>query len=434
MITIIENPSPSEFTDICKRPVLKSKDLQGFIADVFKQVESSGDVAVKEFTRTFDRAELNDLRVDSAEVERAFAQMESELMYAVQRASENIRAFHTAQIRDETKLDFGNGIRLGQKAVPIKRVGIYIPGGTAPLLSTILMLAIPAQIAGCKEIVLCSPPSFNGAIHPSILAVANMCGIKEIYACGGAQAVAAMAIGTESIKKVMKIFGPGNQFVMAAKAFAMNYGCAMDLPAGPSELLVYADDQAIPSFVAADLLSQAEHGADSQVVCVASSSKMALEILEETYSQVESLPRRDIAMKALENSRFVVIENLDEAIDFINEYGAEHLILASVNAEEMLDQVQNAGSVFLGNFCPESAGDYASGTNHTLPTNGWAKSYSGVNVDAFTKKITYQSISEHGLREIGGVVTTMARAEELEAHARAIDVRLNYLNKLPFEQ
>jgi len=310
MISILENPNKEDYINLCRRPMMKNEDLQAVVSNIFRKVESAGDQAILDFTLEFDGAKLDGLLVDEDVINRAFAQMKGELKTAVQKASKNIEAFHSAQLSKEINIDFGNGIKLGQKSVPIQRVGIYIPGGTAPLLSTILMLALPARIAGCKEIVLCSPPTFDGAVRPSILAVAKMCGITEIYACGGAQAIAAMAIGTKSIKKVMKVFGPGNQYVTAAKALAVNYGCAMDLPAGPSELMVYADESSIASFVAADLLSQAEHGADSQVVLVASSNKIALETQQQIFEQIETLPRKEIAIQALSNSRFVVINNL----------------------------------------------------------------------------------------------------------------------------
>lgn len=423
-MNLLLNPNPTEFMKLAKRPSLEHVNLQRIVTDIYSEIEDKGDQAVKEFTKKYDQVELQNLRVDLDLLNEAYAQMDEKLKTAVSSASKNIHSFHSSQLTEINNLEVQKDIVLSQKNVGIQRIGIYIPGGTAPLLSTILMLAIPATIAGCQEIVLCSPPSYNGTIHPSILATAKMCGINEVYACGGAQAIAAMALGTESIKKVMKVFGPGNQYVTAAKEYALRYGVAMDLPAGPSELLVFADKTAVPAFVAADLLSQAEHGADSQVVLLSNSMDIISKVYEELANQIQSLPRRDIAEAALKNSKSIYFESTNLAFEFVNEYAPEHLIIACEEPQQYVEYIKNAGSVFLGNYCPESAGDYASGTNHTLPTNGWAKSFSGVNIDAFTKKISFQAINKEGLESLALTVTTMAREEQLEAHARAIDIRL----------
>ena len=423
-MNLLINPDPAEFYELTKRPSIESENLQNIIADVYANIEKNGDQAVKEFTKKYDGVELENLRVNEDELTEAYTQMDEKLKTAISIASKNIHSFHAAQLADVKNLEVQEGIVLSQRNVGIQRVGIYIPGGTAPLLSTILMLAIPAKIAHCKENVLCSPPTYNGGIHPSILATAKMCGITEVYSVGGAQAIAAMAIGTESIKKVMKVFGPGDQYVTSAKEYALRYGVAMDLPAGPSELLVFADKSAVSAFIASDLLSQAEHGGDSQVVLVSTSNEIISEVYEELANQIQTLPRKKIAESALLNSKAVFFDSIENAFQFVNEYAPEHLIIASESPTKYVELIENAGSVFLGNFCPESAGDYASGTNHTLPTNGWAKSYSGVNIDAFTKKISFQSINKEGLKLLAPSVTTIAREEQLEAHARAIDIRL----------
>ena len=418
-----ENPKKNDFISLTSRPTIQAKDLQQIITNIYSEIELRGDLAIKDFTKKYDGFSLESFIVGKSIIDEAYAQIDITLKNAILKAYNNIEVFHKAQAAENLKVEIEDGIELSQKSVGIERVGIYIPGGTAPLLSTILMLAIPARIAGCKQIVLCSPPTFDGGIHPSILATAKICGIKEIYSIGGAQAIAALSVGTETIPKVMKVFGPGNQYVTAAKEYALNYGVAMDLPAGPSELLVFADKTAIPAFVAADLLSQAEHGIDSQVILVCVEKAIAKQVEKELQNQVQDLPRKEIAKACLINSRSILFKTIDDAFEFINEYAPEHLIIASENAEEYVDKIVNAGSVFLGNYCPESAGDYASGTNHTLPTSGWAKSFSGVNLDAFTKKITFQSISKKGLKSLAKTITSIAREEQLEAHARAIDIR-----------
>ncbi len=419
------NPSREMYDQLVRRPTISAREMRNTISTVFKEIELKGDEAVKSFTSAYDSVDLEKIQVGKEVLERAYAQMDKSLIQAIRTAKENIYSFHEAQYPTDINIEINKGIQLLQRSVPIERIGIYIPGGTAPLLSTILMLAIPARIAGCKEIVLCSPPTYKGSIHPSILATAHICGIQEVYAVGGAQAIAAMAIGTETIRKVMKVFGPGNQFVTAAKEYAIDYGVAMDLPAGPSELLVFADETSVPAFIAADLLSQAEHGVDSQVVLITTSNDIAIQVKNEVYDQVERLPRKSIATEALKNSFSVVIDSPEEAFYFINQYAPEHLIIASEQPSSYIDKIQNAGSVFLGNYCPESAGDYASGTNHTLPTSGWAKAYNGVNIDSYMKKITFQHINKEGLELIGNAITLMAREEQLEAHARAVDIRLN---------
>ncbi len=411
------------------RPQFSQADLTEKTTAIFHDVKQNGDEALFLLNKKFDGCESNILRVSQQELQNAAENLDKELKESILIAKENITKFHRAQIRESIKLVTSSGVVCEQRSVPITRVGLYIPGGTAPLFSTILMLAIPAQLAGCKEIVLCSPPNNNGKIHPTILAVASLCGIEEVYQVGGGQAVAAMTLGTKSIKKVHKIFGPGNQYVTAAKEMATKYGVAIDMPAGPSEVLVYADETSIPAFVASDLLSQAEHGVDSHVVCVVSSQALVNPILEEVELQLSKLPRRDLAKETLSNSLIIVEENVKKAFDYINEYAPEHLIISSENPDQYIAKIENAGSVFLGNFTPESAGDYASGTNHTLPTYGWAKSFSGVNIDSFTKKITYQNISREGILGLGKAIVNMAEGEQLQAHANAVKLRMEYLNK-----
>jgi histidinol dehydrogenase len=421
---IIIEPKMSNYKTLTTRPKKDSQELGAVVKDIFDQVEKYGDKALIGFTERFDNCRLDALLVSNEEIDRASSSVSEELQEAIMRAKMNIETFHLTQLTDPILVQIADGIECMQKSVAIERVGIYIPGGTAPLFSTVLMLAVPAILAGCKEIVLCSPPNSNGNIHPAILWTAQLCGVTSIYKVGGAQAIAAMSIGTESIPKVAKVFGPGNQYVTAAKAYAQNYGVAMDMPAGPSELLVYADNTCVPEFVAADLLSQAEHGTDSQVILVATNSGIITEVNKELANQIKVLPRKDIAKDALSNSKAIVILNQRDAFDYINDYAPEHLIIASVNASDYVAKIINAGSVFLGNYCPESAGDYASGTNHTLPTDGWAKSYNGVNVDSFSRKITFQSISKKGIQGLGDTVITMAENESLQAHANAVKVRL----------
>lgn len=424
MIKVYSNLTDSELFDLVQRPQMEENSLDATINEVFNNVKSLGDEQLKKYTLLFDKVEISSIKVDNQHLVAAFENLDSELKSAIMIAKSNITKFHQAQMPKTVELETMTGVKCIQKPIAIERVGIYIPGGTAPLFSTILMLAIPAEIAGCKEVVLCSPPTHYGEIHPAILATAHICGVKEVYQVGGSQAVAAMALGTESIKKVAKIFGPGNQYVTAAKEKAQKYGVAMDMPAGPSEVLVYADVTCVPAYVAADLLSQAEHGVDSQVVCVVSKSYLAEQINAAVIDQLKDLPRKNLAEKALENSLIIIEENVDRAFAYINAYAPEHFIIASDDAEVLADRVINAGSVFMGNFCPESVGDYASGTNHTLPTYGWASSYSGVNVDAFLRKVTFQSVTCEGLMDLGKVVITMAEAEQLQAHANAVKIRL----------
>ena len=420
MFTQIQYPSRSEYASICERPALEQGTLDTLIADVFTQVKKSGDQALRDLTISFEKREITEILYTAEEINLKAAQTDPTLQKAIDQAYANIYAFHEAQKLVTTKIEINPGVFCWQKATGIDKVGIYIPGGTAPLFSTVLMLAIPARIAGCLEVVLCTP-----AVHPAIFYAAKICGITKMAKIGGSQAVAALSLGTESIPAVYKIFGPGNQYVTAAKMYANRLGTAIDMPAGPSELAVYADSTAIPAFIASDLLSQAEHGVDSQVILVSTSAEIISETMKEITSQLISLPRKELAEKALANSKFVLVANQKDAIDLLNEYAAEHLILACDNEEDFSDEIRNAGSIFLGNYTPESAGDYASGTNHTLPTNGFARAYSGVNLDSFTKKITLQSISKKGLEQLGNTIIDMAEAESLQAHANAVKIRLN---------
>ena len=387
-----------------------------------------GDAAVKEYEELFDHVKLDTLAVSQAEIDEAVAMVSPELMGAIQLAHDNIYTFHASQKFTGEKVEVAPGVVCWQKSVPIERVGLYIPGGTAPLFSTVLMLATPAKIAGCREIVLCTPPNGEGKVNPAILAAAKIAGVSRIFKAGGVQAIGAMAYGTESVLKVDKIFGPGNQFVMAAKQQVSLHDAAIDMPAGPSEVAVVADDTANPVFVAADLLSQAEHGRDSQVILITTSEAMAKRVNEEVHRQLELLPRKDLASASLQYSKLIIVHNVDEAVDMTNEYAPEHLILAVDNYLAFAERVVNAGSVFLGNYSCESAGDYASGTNHTLPTSGYAKAYSGVNLDSFCRKITFQELTPQGVRTIGPAVELMAAAEQLDAHKNAMTVRLSSLS------
>lgn len=421
------NPSRQELKDICQRPEMPADQINEVVRGVFEEVREKGDLALKKYTHFFDKVDLEAFEVPEEIRIKSVELLSNELKSAIEKAMSNIQRFHKAQVADDIKLQTSTGVECWQVKRPIERIGIYIPGGSAPLLSTVLMLAIPAQIASVKEVVLCTPPDKNGQVNPAILYAANLCGVSEIYSVGGAQAIAAMTFGTETIRKVSKIFGPGNQFVTEAKKISQQYGISIDMPAGPSELLVLADKTADAEFVAADLLSQAEHGPDSQVICVVNNQNLAAKIEGEVLSQLLSLPREEIAKVALEASRFVVIENLEDQVDFINEYAPEHLIISTKTPESVLDKVNNAGSVFLGNYTPESAGDYASGTNHTLPTSGFAKAFSGVNMDAFYKKITVQEISKEGILDLGPTIEVLAEAEQLQGHKNAVTVRLNKL-------
>jgi len=423
----ILEPDYTEFESLAKRPELELSQLENSVRDIFNEVKSSGDLALKNYALKFDQAEISNLQVTNEELDEAEQFISNELKAAIETAYANIYKFHAAQQTAIEKIETMPGVTCWRKSVGIEKVGIYIPGGTAPLFSTVLMLAIPAQIAGCKEITLCFPPNKQGKIHPAILYTAKRCGITKIAKCGGAQAIAALTFGTESINKVYKIFGPGNQYVTMAKTLATRFGVAIDMPAGPSEVLVYADESCRPEFVAADLLSQAEHGNDSQVILIAKNEEIAKQIITETQQQLGELSRMQFASNALQNSKAIVIASQEKAIDFINLYAPEHLILACEQAKIIADKIINSGSVFIGNYTPESAGDYASGTNHTLPTNGYAKNYSGVSLDSFVKKITFQEITPDGLKNIGEAIEAMAEAEQLTAHKNAVTIRLNSL-------
>ena len=423
----IKYPEREQWAEILKRPTQEKANLESIVSGVFEAIKTSGDQALKEFTAKFDGAHLEQLQVTKAELAAASKDTPLELKNAIDHAARNIEAFHKAQVAKEEHVITQPGVECWRKVTPIEKVGLYIPGGTAPLFSTVLMLAIPAKIAGCKEIVLCTPPNKEGKINPAILYAASSVGCTKVFKLGGIQAVGAMAYSTESVPSVYKIFGPGNQYVTAAKQMASLDGVAIDMPAGPSEVLVYADETGNPEFIASDLLSQAEHGADSQVVFVTCVERLIDDVKDAVKRQLSDLPRKEIAKKALDNSVYILMKNEKEALALINEYGPEHLIIGAKNEALFIDQVTNAGSVFLGNYTPESAGDYASGTNHTLPTNGYAKSYSGVSLDSYTKKITYQRISQEGLKTLGPVIEIMAEAEELFAHKNAVTLRLHNL-------
>jgi len=396
----IYNPAKENWQDVLKRPTQTLEAIEGTVENIFAEVRVGGDSVIKKYTEKFDKAVISDFLVSKHEIEEAGSLVSPDLKDAIQLAKRNIEAFHQAQKTERVSLETAEGVLCWQEKRPIQKVGLYIPGGTAPLFSTILMLAVPANIAGCKEIILCSPPNQEGKIHPAILYTAHLCGVTQIFKVGGIQAVAAMTFGTETIPNVYKIFGPGNQYVTVAKQLATKYGVAIDMPAGPSELLVLADDSANAAFVASDLLSQAEHGVDSQVILVSTSRKFIENVEKEVEKQLEKLPRKKIAEKAIENSRLILVENDQTAADLINEYGPEHYIVCVENEDFFIDNIHNAGSVFIGNYTPESAGDYASGTNHTLPTNGYAKQYSGVNLDSYMKSMTFQKISEKGILNI----------------------------------
>jgi histidinol dehydrogenase len=421
-------PQPDELEVILKRPVTDIKKIEKIVEPILKKVMRKGDKALRKFNLEYDHVEIEDLLVTEEEFQEAERLLTPALKGAINVAKNNIEKFHAAQKDHDIEVETFPGVICSRKVVPIQKVGLYVPGGTAPLFSTVLMLGIPAKLAGCKEIVICTPANHAGKINPAILYSASILGIYKIVKVGGAQAIAAMAFGTETVPQVDKIFGPGNQYVTAAKQLVSRLGIGIDMPAGPSEVMVYADETSIPSFVASDLLSQAEHGVDSQVMFVTNREDLIDQVNQELEKQLETLPRKEIAVKSLENSYAVLVNDENEAIKIINQYGPEHLILAVKNANEVADAVVNAGSVFIGNFTPESAGDYASGTNHTLPTNGYAKSYSGVSLDSFMKKITFQKISEKGLLELGPVIEAMATAEHLIAHKEAVTIRLNYIN------
>ncbi len=429
MIKILINPEEAELEKALERPVRKLKSIKKIVKPVLKSVKKKGDRALFRYSYEYDHVQLDSLIVSAEELEAAEKMVENSLKKAINLARENIERFHRAQPAPTVEIETTPGVLCKRKSVAIEKVGLYIPGGTAPLFSTVLMLAIPARIAGCREIVLCTPPNRNGKIHPAILYCAKITGVSKVVKIGGAQAIAALAYGTESVPRVYKIFGPGNQFVTAAKQLVAEQGVAIDLPAGPSEVAVFADETAIPEFVALDLLSQAEHGADSQVLLVTTKKKIAQKVIEKADKYLEQLPRREMAQKSWSNSTAVVVEDEKKAVDIINNYAPEHLILSVKNANEVAEKIINAGSVFLGNYSPESAGDYASGTNHTLPTNRAALAFSGVSVDSFVKKITYQTLSEQGIRNLGPAVEKMATAEGLTTHKLAVSVRLQYLKE-----
>ena len=421
---IIKYPPKDQWSEILKRPSLNFDSLFDQVKNTLDEVRHHGDAALRNFTRKFDKVEVDALEVTKEEIAEAIKMVSTELKEAIEMARRNIWKFHSEQQREYTEIQTSPGVYCWQKAVPIEKIGLYVPGGSAPLFSTVLMLGIPAQIAECKEVILCSPPASDGKINPAVLYAAHVAGIHRIFRVGGAQAIAAMAYGTESIPKVYKIFGPGNQYVTAAKQLVSLSDVAIDMPAGPSEVLIIADETANPVYVASDLLSQAEHGADSQVLLVTTTENLIEKTLEQIEIQIEKLPRKETARKALDNSRIILVKNLDEAIAVTNEYAPEHLIISTRSYMVVAEHIVNAGSVFLGNMSPESAGDYVSGTNHTLPTHGFAKAYSGVNLDSFLKKITFQQLTPDGLTNLSNAIILMAENEGLQAHANAVKVRI----------
>ena len=426
MIKRYIEPAREEWHQLCLRTLADDAQVAERVREIIAQVEREGDNAIRSLAKIIDKVELSAIEVTPEERKEAYTLVPQELREAIAKAANNITKFHLAQRFDPVRVETVPGVLCVQRAVPINRVGIYVPGGTAPLFSTVLMLAIPAKVAGCKEIVMCTPADKSGKVAPAVLFAAAVCGVERIFKVGGAQAVAAMAYGTETIPAVDKIFGPGNRYVTKAKEL-LSTKVAIDMPAGPSEVLVLADDEAVPSFVASDLLSQAEHGADSQTILVCSNSSIADAVASELDEQLQQLPRKEIAQKALENSRIIVLSDADDRLDFVNMYAPEHLIISTFDPWGVSARVTSAGSVFVGNYTPESAGDYASGTNHTLPTAGWARSHSGVNVDSFVRKITFQAATPSGLLELGKTIVTMAQAEGLDAHANAVVERLKYI-------
>ncbi|PWU03410.1 MAG: histidinol dehydrogenase [Bacteroidetes bacterium] len=424
-MNIYKFPSKADWDDILKRPSIDSSSLIQSTKAILEDVRAKGDESVKKYSLQFDGISVDEMKVSENEISEAVAHIDTTLKDAIDQAHSNIEKFHLSQVQSTIPVETMPGVKCWRKNVGIEKVGLYIPGGSAPLFSTVLMLAIPANIAGCKEIVLCTPPGKDGKIHPAILYAANKSGVNSIFKIGGVQAIASMTYGTESVPKVHKIFGPGNQYVTCAKMLVQQDGMAIDMPAGPSEVCVLADNSANPSFIAADLLSQAEHGPDSQVVLISDSWTILESVQKEISKQLELLPRKELAVQSLNNSRLVLIENLDRGIELVNAYAPEHLIIACEKDETISEKIINAGSVFLGNYAPESVGDYASGTNHTLPTNGYARAYSGVSIDSFVKKITYQKLSEAGLKTIAPTVVAMAEAEQLHGHANAVLIRFN---------
>ncbi|MBO7579573.1 MAG: histidinol dehydrogenase [Prevotella sp.] len=425
---IIRYPERGEWKKIVERPHLDVSQLNAIVKSVLDDIRANGDKAVMAYEEKFDHVKLSSLVVSEAEIEEAMTLVSEDLLSSLRTAHHNIKAFHEAQRYEGIRVETAPGVTCWQKSVPIDKVGLYIPGGTAPLFSTVLMLATPAKIAGCKEIVLCTPPNREGKVNPAILAAARIAGVNKIFKAGGVQAIGAMAYGTESVPKVYKIFGPGNQYVMAAKQQVSLHDVAIDMPAGPSEVCVVADETSRPDFVAADLLSQAEHGIDSQVFLISTSEKMIEEVRKEIDIQLEQLPRKELAAKTLENSTFVLVHDGQEAMDLSNAYAPEHLIITTANYQELAEKVVNAGSVFLGLYACESAGDYASGTNHTLPTHGYATAYSGVNLDSYNRKVTFQHLTEEGIRSIGHAVEVMAENEQLDAHKNAMTLRVRAID------
>jgi histidinol dehydrogenase len=428
MIKTVLRPDKTRWDELCRRPLFQRNNIKGEVENILNEVRNHGDIALSRFSELFDSIEVTDFRVKKEEIDNAGKTLSNGLKEAIQVAKRNIEKFHKSQIHSDEAVETTYGVRCWRRSIAIDKVGLYIPGGNAPLFSTVLMLGIPAVIAGCKEIVLCSPPGKDGNINAAILYTAGLLGIKSVFKVGGAQAIAAMAYGTETIPRVDKIFGPGNQFVTKAKEIVQSEGVNIDMPAGPSEVLIIADDSSVPSFVAADLISQAEHGIDSHVVLLTNSLNLLGEVKNCIYDQLEELPSRTIAEQSLNGSMLILMSSIDECISFSNMYAPEHLIIVTTNAMKAADEITNAGSVFLGNFSCESAGDYASGTNHTLPTNGYAKSYSGLSVESFIKKISFQYLTARGLEEIGPSIETMAEAETLYGHKNAVSIRLNTIN------
>ena len=427
MIQVFKEPAKKDWPSILARPQFDAAPLEAKVREILMAVRQSGDAAISAYTLAFDKVALINFKLSVEKIEAAEKALPPSLKTAIQLAKVNIEVFHQGQIQKEERIETMPGVWCWRKAVGIEKVGIYIPGGSAPLFSTVLMLGIPAKLAGCKEIILCTPPNEKGEIDPAIIYAASLVGVTAIFTIGGVQAIGALAYGTASVPKVYKIFGPGNQYVTAAKQIIQQEGVAIDMPAGPSEVCVYADETSIASFVAADLLSQAEHGADSQVIFIANSIDIVEQVQKELDMQLALLPRKEMAAKALAHSKAIVIENTEEAIAMINEYAPEHLILSINNAAQVAEKIINAGSIFIGNFSPESVGDYASGTNHTLPTNGFAKAYSGVSMDSFVKKITFQQLTERGLENIAPTVIEMATAEGLQAHSKAVELRVEWI-------
>lgn len=424
----IKYPDKKEWAKLLKRPTIKGKEIKRIVKPILKKVKEKGDKALRLFAFEYDHVELDNILVSPSEIEAIEKSIDKKIREAIKKAYDNIKKFHEAQLTGSLEVETTQGVICRRKNVPVERVGLYVPGGSAPLFSTVLMLAIPAKIAGCKEIIICTPPDRNGEVHPLILYAAKLTGVGKIAKVGGAQAIAAMAYGTESVPKVDKIYGPGNQYVTAAKLIVNQKGTAIDMPAGPSEVAVIADQSAFPEFIASDLLSQAEHGIDSQVILITTSEELIKKVIKEIKVLSETLPRKHIIEKSLQNSRFFLVKNLTVAVELSNAYAPEHLIISTEDEDSIADKIINAGSVFLGNYTPESAGDYASGTNHTLPTYGHARSHSGISVDSFVKKITFQKISKKGLKNLGPAIELMAEKEELDAHKLAVSIRLKSLN------